>query len=52
MEMTKRELIICVCEVVCCFLPSILARVVLTLVKNFIRNTTDENFDKKIKIQC
>lgn len=50
MKITKRELIICVCEVACIFLPAIFARVVLTLVKQAVRNTTDEKFDEKVKI--
>lgn len=51
MKMTKREVVILVCEVVCCFLPSILARVLVTLIKNYARNTNDKNFDEIIKIQ-
>lgn len=50
MKMTKREVVILVCEVVCCFLPSILVRVLVTLIKNYARNTNDKNFDEIIKI--
>ena len=50
MKMTKREVIILVSEVACVFLPSILARVLLTVVKNYVRNSNDEKFDEIVKI--
>ena len=50
MKMTKREVIVCACEVACCFIPSIVARVIMTLVKNYVRNSSDEMLDKTIKM--
>jgi len=50
MKMTKREVIILVCEVACCFLPSILARIIITVIKNYARNTEDKKFDEVVEI--
>lgn len=51
MKMTKREIIILVSEVACVFLPSIIARVLLTLIKNYVRNSNDTRLDENVKIQ-
>ena len=48
--MTKREVIILVSEVASVFLPSIIARVLLTVIKNYIRNSNDTRLDENVKI--
>lgn len=50
MKMTKREVIVLVSEVAAIFVPSILARVLLTVIKNYVRNSSDEMLDKEIKM--
>lgn len=50
MKMTKREVIILVSEVACVFLPSIIARVLLTVIKNYVRNSNDTRLDENVKI--
>ena len=36
--MSKRAIIVCVCEVACCLIGGVAARIAITIIKNIVRN--------------
>ena len=36
--MTKRAIIVCACEIACCLIGGVVARIIITIIKNIVRN--------------